>query len=412
MSNYAKRREAEALAKKQQNMKTGLTILVVVLVLAAIIGGGYLLKQKGNNDNTVTASGDPDYNIDDYVKLGQYEGVEVNKIKPEVTDEEFESKKKSLLEDAVEYKEFKDRGVKEGDKVTIDFDGTIDGKSFDGGSGTDHEYVLGEGSMIKGFDEGLYGTKVGKSKTLNLTFPKDYKNKDVAGKDVVFEVTVTKAQEISYQPEWDDKFVKKTTDGEYKDIKSYEKKVKDDLLADAKKNSEDTLQNDVWDAVMKNATIKGYPEYVYNTVYQKVNANVESVSQMYGLSKKDYLNYFAGGQTMKQYVMTYVNSQLLSEKLIKEMKIEISDKEYEKLAKADVKSYNVKNIDELEETYGKDNLMNHYKAEKLYKILVEKAKVTEVSKEEYQMIKSAETSEDSKEDAKDSDKKDDKKDEK
>ena len=403
MSNYSKRREAEALERRKNNTKTALTILLVVVVLAILIGGGYLLKQKGNNKGTVTASGDPNYNIDDYVKLGQYEGVEAYRIKPEVSDETFNNKKDSLLQDAVEYKEFKDRGVKKGDKVTIDFDGTIKGKAFDGGSGTDHEYVLGEGSMIDGFDEGLYGVKSGESNTLNLTFPKDYSNKDVAGKDVVFEGTITKAKEISYQPKWDDEFAKKSTDGEYKDIKSYEKKVRKDLLEEAKKNSETTLQNDVWDTVMKNAKVDGYPEYVYNTVYQKVSANVQSVSQMYGLDQKTYLQYFAGGQSMKEYVMTYVNSQLVSEKLIKEMGIEISDKEYEKLAKADVKTYGVKNIDELEENYGKDNLMNHYKAEKLYKELVKKAKIKEVDQEEYDMIKNAENEKDSdKSDKKDS----------
>jgi trigger factor len=399
MSNYAKRREAEALEKKQNNQKTAVKALIVIAVLAILIGGGYYLKNKSSkNQNGATATGDPNYNIDDYVKLGKYEGVEANRIKAEVTDETFENKKKSLLDAAVEYADIKDRGVQKGDKVTIDFDGTMNGKAFNGGSGKDHEYVLGEGSMIKGFDEGLYGTKVGESKTLNLTFPKKYDNNpDLAGKDVVFEVTVNKAQEVSYQPKWDDLFAKKSTNGEYKDIASYEKKVKEDLLAEAKQNSEDTLKNDVWKVVVDNAKIDGYPEYVYNTVKQKVSANIQSVSQMYNMSTDDYLKYFAGGKTMKEYVMTYVNSQLVSEKLIKDLKIKVSDKEYAKLAKADLKTYGAKNVKELEESYGKDNLMEHYKSEKLYKYLVEKANVKEVTQDEYTKIQQKAAKKESKE---------------
>ncbi|SFP95612.1 trigger factor [Lachnospiraceae bacterium XBB1006] len=398
MSNYAKRREAEALERKQNNQKTALKALIIVAVLAILIGGGYYLKNKSSNkQNVATATGDPDYNIDDYVKLGKYEGVKVNSIKPEVTDETFENKKKSLMDAAVEYKDLKDRGVQKGDKVTIDFDGTMNGKAFDGGSGKDHEYVLGEGSMIKGFDEGLYGVKVGESKTLNLTFPKDYGKKELAGKDVVFEVTINKAQEVSYQPKWDDEFAKKSTDGEYSDIASYEKKVKEDLLSEAKQNSEDTLKNDVWEAVVANAKIDGHPDYVYNTVKQKVTANIQSTAQMYKMSTEDYLKLFAGGVSMKEYIEKFVNSQLVSEKLIKELKIEISDKEYDKLAKADLKTYGVKTVKELEESYGKDNLMNHYKAEKLYDYLVEKANVKEVTQAEYTKLKEAASKKNAKE---------------
>ena len=389
MSNYAKRREAEALSRKESNKKTAIIVLAVVAVAAIIIGGGYYLKNRKPSSATPVASGDPNYDVMDYVKLGQYEGVEVNKMIPEVTEDEFKKKKEELMTAAVEYSEFKDRGVKSGDKVTIDFDGTIDGKAFEGGSGTDHTYTLGEGSMIKGFDEGLYGVKPGEEKTLNLTFPKDYDNKDVAGKDVVFEVTISKAEEVTYQPKWDDTFAKKNSDGEYKTIASYEKSIRKDLLKQSKEDSETTLKSDVWKTIYDNAKVDGYPEYVYNTVKAKVNANIESACQSYGITEETYLAYFAGGVSKKEYILESVNNQLVTEALIKELGIELSDKEYEKLAKADLKNYGVSSIEELEENYTKDALVEHYTTQKLYDELVAKAKVTEVSMEKYGEIQKA-----------------------
>ena len=389
MSNYAKRKQAEYEAKKKNTQKTAIIVVAVLAVAALIIGGAIYLKNRPT-DSAATASGDPNYDVFDYVTLGEYEGVEAYYVTPEVSEEDVQSEIDSCLEDGVEYADITDRGVEKGDLVTIDFDGTIDGEAFDGGSSTDYEYTIGEGSMIAGFDEGLYGTKVGESKTLNLTFPSDYDNEDVAGKDVVFEVTVTKAQQISYQPEWDDEFITKYTDGEYTTTQDYENKIREDLLADATEQAKENTKSEVWTAVVDNAEVNGYPEYVYNTVKNQLSSNIESICSMYGISQDDYLNYFAGGVTMEEYILQYVNSQLITEALIEEMGIELSDEEYKQYASADLDYYGVSSIEELEENYGKDALVEHYTNQKLYDELVNRANVKEVSQEEYDAIQAAE----------------------
>ncbi|MGN0170529.1 MAG: trigger factor [Lachnospiraceae bacterium] len=391
MSNYAKRKQAEYEAKKKETKKAVLIIAAVVVVAAIIIGGAIFLKNRG--DNAATASGDPNYDVFDYVTLGQYEGVEAYYVTPEVSDEDVQDKIDEYLEDGVEYDDISDRGVKKGDKVTIDFDGTIDGEEFEGGSATDYEYELGEGSMIDGFDEGLYGTKVGDSKTLNLTFPSDYDNAELAGKDVVFEVTVTKAQEISYQPKWNDEFVAKYTDGEYSTTEEYEEVIRAELLEDATTQSEEDLKADVWDTVYNNAKIDGYPEYAYNLVRNQLSSSIQSACSMYGISEDDYLNYFAGGLTMDEYILQNVNAKLVSEALVKEMGLEISDEEYQEYAKADLENYGVSSVEELEENYDKDTLMEHYTSQKLYDELVNKANVKEVSQEEYDELTSSDDEE-------------------
>lgn len=393
MSNYSKRKEAELLAKKESNKKTALTIIAVVVVLGILFGGGYYLKTNSNkNVDVVTATGDPDYDVFEYVTLGQYEGVEVQRIIPEVTEEEFNTKKSSLLEGAIEFADISERGVKEGDKVTIDFEGKIDGESFEGGTGTDYEYVLGTGGMVPGFDEGYYGTKVGESKTINITFPEDYhKEEGLNGKDVEFKITVKKAQEVTYKPEWDDEFAKKVSEGKYTTIADYEKSVRDELMKQAEETSKSTLRNDVWSKVFEAAEVEGYPEYLYNKMKIDVNNNIQTTCQQYGITEADYLNYFCGGVSKKEYILQYVNAQLVAEAVKKELNIELSDEKYRELVTADLENYGVSSIEELEEQYTKEVLVDYYTTTLMHDTLVEKAVIKDITKKEYDKLQNEES---------------------
>ena len=104
----------------------------------------------------------------------EYKGVTVNIEAPEVTDEEVDTKVETILAQNPNEVEV-DRAAKEGDIVNIDFKGTKDGEAFEGGSAEDQDLELGSGKMIEGFESGLIGAKKGETKTLNLTFPEDYR---------------------------------------------------------------------------------------------------------------------------------------------------------------------------------------------------------------------------------------------
>lgn len=126
--------------------------------------------------------------------------------------------------------EVNDGTVEEGDSVTINFTGTIDGKEFDGGSAEDYDLVIGEGGMIDGFEDGIIGMKKGETKELDLTFPDDYYEESVAGKPVVFKVTL---QKFTRPSELNDEWVAANT--EYKTV--------DEYRAAVKKNSKKMRQN-------------------------------------------------------------------------------------------------------------------------------------------------------------------------
>ena len=143
----------------------------------------------------------------DYVELpDDYKHLKVEAAKPEeATDEEVEERIQNSLQSNAPLEEV-DRKVEEGDSVNIDFVGKLDGEEFEGGSGT-YDLVIGSHSFIEGFEEGLIGAKKGETRDLELTFPEDYSAANLAGKDVVFTVTVNKISEYKV-PELNDEYVR------------------------------------------------------------------------------------------------------------------------------------------------------------------------------------------------------------
>ena len=140
------------------------------------------------------------------VELAEVAGVKLEKTVAEVTDEDLEKMMESLRQQRASWKEVK-RKAKKGDRLNIDFKGTIDGEEFSGNSGKDVPITIGSGRMIEGFEKGLTGAKAGEELTLDLQFPEDYAHKEVAGKPVQFQITVNKV-EAPELPEIDEEFAK------------------------------------------------------------------------------------------------------------------------------------------------------------------------------------------------------------
>ena len=172
------------------------------------------------------------------VKLGDLSGAEVERITSEVTDAAIDRTVDILRK---QRRTFAQRpaaeGAAEGDRVTIDFEGKIDGEPFSGGKADGFQFLIGEGQMLEQFDKAVRGMKVGESKTFPLQFPEDYHGKDVAGKEADFLVTMKKI-EAQNLPEVDEAFVKTlgivdgTIDAMRADVKkNLEREVKFRVLA-------------------------------------------------------------------------------------------------------------------------------------------------------------------------------------
>ncbi|KTD75265.1 trigger factor [Legionella waltersii] len=138
------------------------------------------------------------------VELGQ---ASVELVRSEISDKDVDDMMEKLREQNKEWSEVT-RGVKKGDKVTMDFEGFLEGKPFEGGKAEGYELIIGSGSMIPGFEDGIVGFKIDKSGEIKVTFPEDYGHKELAGKETTFTITVKKVFEGKL-PELDDDFAKK-----------------------------------------------------------------------------------------------------------------------------------------------------------------------------------------------------------
>ncbi len=191
---------------------------------------------------------DATFEIYPEVKLGDLAAVEVDHVSSEVTDAAIDRTVDILRK---QRRTFAQRpaveGAAETDRVSIDFEGKIDGEPFEGGKAEAFQFLIGEGQMLEQFDKAVRGMKVGDSKTFPLQFPADYHGKDVAGKEADFLVTMKKI-EAQHLPALDEPFIKSlgiadgTTDGLRADVKkNLEREVKFRVLARNKAAAMDAL---------------------------------------------------------------------------------------------------------------------------------------------------------------------------
>ena len=139
------------------------------------------------------------------VTLGQYKGVEIDKVEATVTAEEVEAEIKREQEANAREISVEGRPVQNGDLTVIDFEGFVDGEAFAGGKGEDYDLTIGSGAFIPGFEEQLVGAEIGKEVEVNVTFPAEYHAAELAGKEAVFKCTVKEIKEKEL-PELDDEF--------------------------------------------------------------------------------------------------------------------------------------------------------------------------------------------------------------
>ena len=206
------------------------------------------------------------------VTLGEYKGVEVPKSDLEVTEEEIAGELKREQENNSRTIDVDDRAVADGDKVTLDFEGFVDGEAFEGGKGTDYPLTIGSGAFIPGFEEQLVGAEIGKETEVNVTFPEEYQAKELAGKAAVFKCTVKKI-EVKELPELDDEFAKDVS--EFDTLEEYKADIKKNLeekKADAAKRAKEDA---AVAAAVENAQME-IPDAMLNT---QVNQMIEDFAR-------------------------------------------------------------------------------------------------------------------------------------
>ena len=279
-----------------QKVKKSTWIMTAIIAGIILVGAGIIIYDHVDTYSKI--------NYDKVVKLGKYEGLKIDKPVVKVTNKEVQKEIKQRVKDAATTKTVKKGKVKKGDTIVIDYVGRIDGEKFDGGSAKKQELEIGSGTMIPGFEKALIGKKVGKTCTINVTFPKNYQAKELAGKDAEFEINIrSKKEKVTY--EYDKKFIKKTS--KYRNKKDYEKAVKKELKEQKQEEADEQLKEDLWARVLEKTEINKYPKKLLKEETELQKAQYEQMASQYGT------NPLAMGITEDQY--KEFAKQALKEKL-------------------------------------------------------------------------------------------------
>lgn len=182
------------------------------------------------------------------IEIAPVADLSIEKVEASVEDSDVDNMIEVLRKQKMDWAEV-DRASADGDRISIDFVGTVDGEKFDGGSANDMPMVLGSGQMIPGFEEKLMGLKVSDKTTFKVPFPDDYAAKDLAGKEAEFAVTVKKVEEPKL-PEIDEEFAK-AFGVESGDTKKLKNEIKDNMSRELDKRLRAELKTNVMDALVE-----------------------------------------------------------------------------------------------------------------------------------------------------------------
>ena len=252
------------------------------------------------------------------VTLGEYKGVEVQKTKSEVTEEDIETEIKRIT--------VEDRGIEDGDQVTIDFDGSVDGKRFEGGKAEDYPLTIGSHTFIDNFEEQLIGKTTGEECEVNVTFPAEYHVEELKNKPAVFKVKVKEIQRKEL-PEANDDFASEVSD--FDTMEEYKKDLTEKLQAEKIEAAKTADEDKVVAKVIENATMEIPDQMVEEQVNGMVNDYARRLESQ-GISFKQYVEITGMtaekiGEQMKPQAIKRIQTRLVLEAVVKAENIQADD---------------------------------------------------------------------------------------
>lgn len=327
-------------------------------------------KKSGEGTRLVSVK-----DIDKYITIGQYKGLSLEKVVETITDTEVEG---SISQDlAMTKEEVKDGVVEEGDTVVVNYVGTENGKEFNGGSAENQEITIGSGGYIPGFEDGILGMKKGETKDVPLTFPEDYIEPSMAGKDVVFKITL---QSFKRAPELNDDWVAKNTD--FKTVEEYKEDKKKLLQKSAEQMAESILYQNAWNQVYEASEVKEYPEKDVEEAYAEFETQIKSYAKQGGMELEDYLesqqvSKEAFETQCQEYAEARVKQNLILQGIMDAEGMTLEDKESLAVQDELIQNYGVKDLAALVDTYGQTSVDTTIGLIRVERFIAENANIEE-----------------------------------
>lgn len=277
------------------------------------------------------------------VELGQYKDLDVEKQNRELEENAVETELEKRQE---EFKELiiKDSAAEDGDTVVIDYEGSVDGELFEGGSANNHSLKLGSNSFIPGFEEQLIGAEPDSEVEVTVTFPEDYQEEALAGKEAVFEVKVHEVKEEEL-PELDDDLAQ-DIDEDVETLDELREKIHEELKTAMEAQADEAKDEEAIKKAVDNAEIEEIPEAMideeverqlemfYNNLQQN-GMEKEMYFQITGSSEEELKEQFEDGAGES------VKTNLVLERIVEEEELKASEEEQEEEVKSLAEQYNL-----------------------------------------------------------------------
>lgn len=280
-----------------------------------------------------------DVKFDEYIKVGKYKGIELEKIDTSVSDEEVDKQIEEILKTHSTSKNVKEGVVKDGDSINIDYVGSIDGETFSGGEEKGRDLVIGSNTFIPGFESSLIGVRVGTTQNIKVKFPDDYSEKSLAGKNAIFAVTVNSKKEYK-TPDLDEKFVK--ANSKFNSVKKYKESVRKDLVKEKERAAKEEYRQKAWEFIISETQIKKdkkgkekYPKEQLDKFMEETIKTYEDKAKQENLSLGDYVSKYFQLEEKKfreeitVYAKTQIKMDMVMYYIAEKEKLEVSSKEYD-----------------------------------------------------------------------------------
>lgn len=301
------------------------------------------------------------------VTLGDYKGIKLDKVEYNVTVDDVQAEIDRARKQAGRRVEVTDRAVENGDIVNLDYSGSADGVKFDGGTAQGQELVIGSGSFIPGFEDGMVGMNVGETKDITVKFPENYHAENLAGKDAVFTVTVNKIEKEEL-PELNDEFAKEVS--KFDTLDEYRADVEKRLTEENTRRADAENENKLVEAIVNNASVEIPSCMIEHQLDHIVEEMRYRLSYMYrGMKLEDYLKYTGGTieelrEARKADAERDVKTRLTLEAIVKAENLDVTDAEVEaeivRMAQAQGKSADElkKHVDARQTEYIRNDILS------------------------------------------------------
>ena len=318
-----------------------------------------------NDDDSVTLTIETDLYPE--VALGQYKGLEVEKVDAEVAASEIDAEIDRMAQNVARITTV-DRPAQDGDTAVIDFEGFKDGVAFEGGKGENYELKLGSGSFIPGFEEQVVGMSAGEEKEVNVTFPENYHAEELKGAPVVFKVKLHEVKE-TVVPEKDDEFVKDVSEFDtMAELRAdIEKRVRDEKQAGIDR----AFENAAIEKAVANMTVE-IPDSMVEEELEREMERMDYELRSQGASLESYANMMGGTMeniknSLRPGALNAVKTNVLLDAVVDAEKIEVTDGECEEEYARLAESYkmDVEKIKEILDRKGMEGDLQVRKAAKL-----------------------------------------------